>query len=808
MYGDNKIMKKREQIEIPRVCAQFNTGLSSEQVDLRISGKFVNNTKQKTSKSYLKIFSNNIFTFFNFIWIVIFAALVWVSEFSSLLFIIVILGNTAISIFQEVRSKKIVEKLSLVTAPKITVVRNGEEVEISTDAIVLDDIVKMEIGNQIPADCIVVDGVVEVNESLLTGESVPIKKKEGDVLFAGSFLTSGLCYARVDKVGKDSYIQNIAKEAKKFKQPNSNLFNDLNKIIKYIGIFLLPIGALMFWHNFKIYGIESLNEVVGKTCGSLSGMIPSGMYLLISVALAVGVIKLAKRKTLVQNLYSIEMLARTNVLCLDKTGTITDGTMTVKEVVTIKDDVDFSKGLSNLLANQSTSNNTSFALVRHFEKSNEFTLAHNIPFSSDRKYTLSSFEKEGTFVVGALEYIKPKKDNNIEKQIESYTKKGYRVLILAHSKETIKTDTLPKNLETKALIVIEDTIREDAIETIKWFKENDVEIKIISGDNPQTVSYIAERVGVSGAENFVNLEGKTAEEVRELADKYTVFGRVSPEQKHEIVKALKDKKKVVAMTGDGVNDTLALKEADCSIAMADGSEVARNISHLVLLDSKFSSLPSVVEEGRRVINNVQNSSSLFFMKTLFTILLSISILPFALDYPFKPNQMFMLEFFVIGIPSFLLALLPNKKLIKGNFISNVLKNSIPYAILLFITVFACINLGNGFILEELEANTLATIIVTSVGFLNLVSLCIPFTKHKMFICIFSIVGLLVAGSMMPTFFGMIEEFTPIIYRLWFAIALLCCVYLCLLNIFKVSKNKKALCSQLNKNSYKKSAEVV
>lgn len=789
-------MRKKQIAEIERVNADTKTGLSKEEVAIRTKNNYVNNTKQKTSKSYLKIFRDNICTFFNLVWLIIFVALVWVKEYPSLLFIVIVVANTAISIFQEIRSKRVVEKLSLVTAPKITVIRNGEEVEISTNEIVIDEIIKIEIGNQIPADSILLEGEVEVNESLLTGESVPVKKQAGDQLFAGSFITSGLCYARVDKVGKDSYIQTIAKEAKEFKQPNSNLFNDLNKIIKYIGISLIPIGAIMFFHNYNLVGASEINKVVGTTCGSLAGMIPSGMYLLVSVALAVGVMKLAKKKTLVQNLYSIEMLARTNVLCLDKTGTITDGTMSVKEVIKIKDDVDFTKGISNLLNVQPTLNHTSGALVKYFGKNDEFTLSHNIPFSSDRKYTVSSFEKEGTFVIGALEYIKPKKNAEVEEKLDFYTKNGYRVLIVAHSKDVISSDELPKNLETKALVVIEDTIRTDAIETIKWFKDNDVEIKIISGDNPQTVSFIAGRVGVENADKFINLEGKTLEEVKELAPKYTVFGRVSPEQKHAIICSLKANKKVVAMTGDGVNDTLALKEADCSIAMADGSEVARNISHLVLLDSKFSSLPAVVEEGRRVVNNVQSSSSLFFMKTLFTIMLSLLILPFGLSYPFMPKQMFMLEFCVIGVPSFFLALLPNKKLIKGHFITNVLRNSIPYGILMFVSVFFTINLGNGFLLEDVETTTMATIIVTIVGFLNLISLCNPFSKYKLAIIAFSAVSLTLAGFVMPTFFGIETEMTVIMFKLWAFITVFSMLYLTLYNLIKSIRNVHKLKKEL------------
>ena len=792
--------KRTKDLTIERYSPNISFGLSSEQVLERKTNNLVNNTKQKTSKSYFRIFVDNIFTVFNMLWLVIFAVLVAFKSYENLLFMVVIVLNTAIAIIQEIRSKRTVEKLSLITAPKITVIRDGQEVEILSSEIVLDEIMVLSSGNQIPADCEILEGSVEVNESLLTGESKAIKKQQGNELLAGSFLTSGKCFAKAVKVGNDNYIQSIAKEAKKFKQPNSNLFKDLNKIIKGIGLFILPIGALVFCSNFlwaKTAGgqaassVGSLAESIVGTCGSLIGMIPSGMFLLVSVALTVGVIRLSEKKTLVQDIYSIEMLARSNVLCLDKTGTITDGSMTVKQVKcygnTTEKEVD--NAISSILAAQPTQNTTSRALSKHFGTDGVFVMTKNIAFSSDRKYTATSFGKDGTYVIGALDYIKAKASEEIEKDIKNSTITGNRVLVLAYSKNEIEDELLPNNLEVLAIILIEDTIRKDAPETIKWFKDNGVEIKIISGDDPQTVSYIAQRVGVENAEKFINLEGVSLEEVKKLAKNFTVFGRVSPEQKHAIIQSLKEKN-VVAMTGDGVNDTLALKEADCSIAMADGSEVARNISHLVLLNSNFSSLPSVVEEGRRVINNVQKSSTLFFMKTVLAILLSVFCIAIQIKYPFQPKNMFLLELFVIGIPSFLLALLPNKKPIKDGFIGYVLRRGIPYGLIMFISVFAVTLLWKFNFLSATEMQTLATLILTISGFLNLAALCVPYSKYKYLIVLSSAVFLVSAGLIMPAFFGIID-ITENVWKLLIVIAMaICLVHLITASIKYNLKHKR------------------
>lgn len=752
-----KLFKRKNQnLEVVRYNPTIDKGLNSLQLKNRVESKLVNNTKQSSGKSYFRIVFDNTVTFFNLIYLVLFVALILVGSYDNLLFLVIIFLNTLISIIQECKAKKTVEKLSMVTLPKVKVIRNSETVDVATTKLVLDDVVVLEVGNQIPADCIILDGKIDVNESLLTGESNAVRKSKNDLLFAGSFIMSGSCHARVDKIGKDSYIQSIASEAKKFKSPNSNLYKDLKLIIRYIGIGIIPVGAILFLMNFYASG-QDIARAVTKTCGAITGMIPAGMFLLVTIALAVGVVKLSRRKTLVQDLFSIEMLARVNVLCLDKTGTITDGTMQVCDVIDItQHELDTETIIANILNAQKTNNATSNALLLKFGKNNELKPVYNMEFASKRKFTATSFEDFGTFAIGAAEFVNCNLTEEVKNQIYDFSADGKRVLLLVHSDDYLdEKEQLPQNTTPIALIAIQDQIREDAIETIEWFKQNNVNIKIISGDNPITVSNIAKRVGVENADACVSLEGLSLQEVEKIATKFTVFGRVSPEQKHVIIKTLKKNGNVVAMTGDGVNDTLALKEADCSIAMADGSDIARGLSNLVLLDSKFSSLPAVVREGRQVINNVQQSSTLFLMKTLFTILLSLFTIVTFSEYPFTNTQMFLLEMFVIGLPSVILALQPNTSLIKGNFIPVVLKKSIPSGLLMFITVFTIVILQNSLNLFAAEEyRTLTTLSLTCTGYMNLLFLCLPLNKLKWFCLGASLFCNLVAIIAMGWFFGM------------------------------------------------------
>lgn len=749
-----KNQKKKQPINIVRYNPNIEQGLTSEMVTERKKNKLTNKSRKKNSKSYLRIVYENTFTYFNFIWALIIFAYIYVGSYNNLLFVVVIFLNTFIAIIQECRAKRTVDKLSLITAPKVDVVRNGEVVKVSSQNLVLDDIIILTVGNQIPADCILVGGNVEVNESLLTGESNAIKKLDGAELLAGSFIVSGKCYARVNKIGDESYIQSIANEAKKFKSPNSNLFRDLNNIIKYIGIGIIPIAIILYLNNFATSG--DFSTAIVKTCGALTGMIPAGMFLLVTIALAVGVVKLSQKKTLIQDLYSIEMLARTDMLCLDKTGTITDGTMTVTGVEHLGQFEEFDKIFESYLHEQSANNATQQALINYFGNDAFFKSTAKIDFSSERKYSATSFEKFGTFLLGAPEFVCKNLSDEVKEKINDLNNQSKRVLVFAKTSQEIGVDDDNLNQTTipVSIIAIEDHIRDDAIETINWFKQNGVKVKIISGDNPTTVSAIAKRVGVENSDKCISLEGMSLQEVSKIADQFTIFGRVSPEQKHRLVKTLKNKGYVVAMTGDGVNDTLALKEADCSIAMADGSDVARSISNVVLLDSKFSSLPSVVNEGRQVINNIQKSSTLFLMKTLFTILFTLIVIILHTTYPFESVNLLLLEIFVIGLPSFILALEPNTKKIEGEFISTVLKKAIPSGLLILFNVVLMMILHKVGLINTLEFETLSVLILTVTGFLNLIRLCWPFTIVRLLTVIFSAICIISAMLVMPDFFGM------------------------------------------------------
>ena len=784
--------RKKEDFEIIRYQTEKCYGLNAEQIAERKEHNLVNDSKVKSTRSYFSIFIKNTCTYFNLIWLIIAIALICVGAYGDLLFLLVIFCNTAVAIIQECRAKYTVEKLSLVTLPKIKTIREGEEVEIKTEDLLLDDIIILSNGDQVPSDCIIIDGDIEVNESLLTGESNSIKKKIGDSLLSGSFLVAGKCWARVEKIGKDNYIQTIAARAKEFKAPASNLFKDINSLIKYIGIILIPLGILTFIKEF-VFLPNPINEAITNTSGALTGMIPAGMFLLITISLSVGVIKLARKKTLVKDIYSIEMLARSNVLCLDKTGTITDGTMNVIETIytSNKKKATIHKIISNILGAQQTNNATGNALIKKFGIKHDLKVKDKIEFSSERKCSITSFINGKTYYLGAPTYDKEKLNNEQSSLLKEKLSKGYRVIALT---ETDKTFDEKKGItvgETLALFVLEDHIREDAIETIKWFKENEVEIKIISGDDPLTVSKIANRVGVEGFDKYVSLENVSIDEVEKIADQFTVFGRVSPEQKYAIVKTLKKKGKVVAMTGDGVNDTLALKEADCSIAMADGSEVARNISHLVLMNSNFTSLPSIVKEGRQVVNNVQNSSVLYLMKTLFTLFMCLSTIIMVVPYPCIPRQLFLLEMFVIGLPSFILTFQPNTELIKGNFIPQVLKKSIPRAALMILNVFVIIFLGSEYFstLSQTEYNTLITLTLTFTGFLNLCWLCLPLTKLKSITIIISFALLVGTSLLMPEFFTM-TDFSFIVLITFFTV--MTCTLLILLLTYIIDKRIKAI----------------
>ena len=723
--------------DVERYSPSAEFGLSDLQINKRIEQGLNNTVKQKYSKSYLNIFVNNVCTFFNMLGLIVFISLLCIGELvklSDFFFVFFYIANISIGIIQEIRAKKCIDKLSLVTSKSTKAIRNGETIDIASTDIVLDDILILGIGNQIPTDCKIINGEIEVNESLLTGESVAVKKKVGDTILAGSFITSGVCTAQAEKVGKDNYVETLSAKAKQYKKPQSEIMSSLKLIIKIISFIIVPIAAAWIIKTTLI-SQESISVAIYRTSTVVIGMIPAGMFLLTSVALAVGIIKLARHKTLVQDLYSLEMLARVDTICFDKTGTITDGKMTVSETEILTDvNIDINNIMSSMLFALKDNNQTAIALQNYFGQDNKFISKKVLPFNSARKLSAVTFNDVGTYAFGAPEFVLTNDNYELYKdKINSYAKKGLRVLVLAHSKIELEEDLIPNDFVAVALIIIADNVREDAITTIQWFKDNDVQIKVISGDNPITVSEVSKRVGIENANKYISLEGLSDQEVFNIANEYTVFGRVSPEQKAILVKALKAAGHVTAMTGDGVNDILALKESDCAISVAAGSEAARNVSHLVLLDNNFNSMPKVVHEGRRVINNVQSSASLFLMKTLFTMLMAIFALclSYMKAYPYKLSNMIMFEIFIIGIPSFFLSLQPNDSRVDGHFISYVIKKSLPSAILMILSVIIVeiVRITVGGFTPEVY-NTMGIYVLTFAGVINLFITCLPLNKFR------------------------------------------------------------------------------
>lgn len=729
-------------IETAKANASLPEGLSSEEAKKLAEQGLSNASKEKNGKSYLRIVTDNLLTFFNILWAIVAILMIACNSFSNLTFLAIIIPNVLIAIVQECRAKHTVEKLSATTDPKATVVRDGTLIEVDASEIVLGDVVCISLGQQILADGTVIGGVAEANESMLTGESNAIKKTEGDRVLAGSYLVSGQIFVKVTAVGKDNYIHTIEKAARNFSAPASNLFRDLNRLLRYISFFLVPCALVMLFVQYK--GNPDLRQAIIDTCGGVIGMIPAGVFLLITITLTLSVISLAKKRTLVQDMYSIEMLASADVVCLDKTGTITDGTMCVTETIPLggRTKEEIGSIVALLEGAEQSINATAKALSAAFGKRSDVAVLDRLPFSSERKYSATAFEGLGAFALGAPHFVPAPVSEEMEKTVASYAKQGMRVLLLAALKDLSDTEGEPL-----ALIAVADRIRPSAKETIEGFQSQGVTVKIISGDHAATVSAIAARVGVKNAECYISCENLSDAELEEKAESCAVFGRVSPEQKVLLVKRLKALGHTVAMTGDGVNDTLALKEANCSIAMAEGSEMARKVSKIVLLDSDFSTLPDVVREGRRCINNVRRSATLFLMKTMLAMCLSLltavsgllALIPSlhmeVLAYPFQPKGLVLLEMFVIGASSVLLALEPNNERIEGSFIKTVLKASLPNGIALLLpvlTVVICTAVGV-FAPREL-GNTLAMIAALGAGLVNLWVLAYPYTKWRFTVC--------------------------------------------------------------------------
>ncbi|MDY4692064.1 MAG: cation-translocating P-type ATPase [Blautia sp.] len=681
------------------------TGLTNEQVQERIAEGKVNANENPNTRTYGQIIKENTLTFFNFLNLVLLVLVLFVGSYKNSMFVFIILINTVIGIIQEIRAKKTLDKLAILTESKTVVLREGKKWNISTEKLVLDDYIFLKTGDQVPADSKVIEGNIEVNESLLTGESDNLSKNPGDELFSGSFVTSGEACCQVIHVGKENYASQITSEAKEFKRHNSELRNSLNAILKVISIIILPLGALLFYKQYFIVG-DSLKDSVVNMVAAVLGMIPEGLVLLTSVALTLGSLVLAKKKTLVQELYCIETLAHVDTLCLDKTGTITEGTMCVEDIELFSDDEqnkeesqnpetkedketlqEIEHIMGNLLAVLNDKNSTADALRDRFPLKRDLSSEHIIPFSSDRKYSGAYFKDRGTYLIGAAQFLFPEENESLVNKCESYAQSGYRVLVLAFSESEPEGTALPEGLKPVAFFLLTDVIRAEAPETLKFFSEQGVDLKVISGDDPVTVSSIAKKAGLENADDYIDATTiTTQEEMNKAVSRCSVFGRVTPEQKKQMVQALKSQGHTVAMTGDGVNDVLALKEADCSVAMAQGSDAAKNIANVVLLDSNFASMPHIVNQGRRVVNNIRSAASMFLIKTIFSVLLALITIFFGKAYPFEPIQMSLISACAVGIPTFLLAQENNFEKIDHTFLRHVFMNAFPAAV----TITGCV----------------------------------------------------------------------------------------------------------------------
>ncbi len=730
-------------------------GLSAAQVEARVSQGLTNGEGEIKTKSVKSIVLGNILTPFNLLNLALASLIVLVGSYKNLLFLGVIFFNTLIGTVQEIRAKKTIDKLSLVAAPRAEVVRGGKAASIPTGGVVLDDILLLRAGGQICADCVVREGSCEVNESLVTGESDPVVKTVGDPLLSGSFVVSGSCRAQAERVGAESYASRISSSAKYLKKPNSEIMRVLNRIIQVIGVLLVPIGGLLFYKQMFASNMP-FGQAVVSTVAALVGMIPEGLVLLTSVVLAVSVLRLSAHKTLVQELYCIETLARVDVLCLDKTGTITEGSMQVEELLPLDPCADCQAALEALTSALADDNPTFRALREAYPGDPGWECVRREPFSSARKWSGAEFTGRGCYLTGAPEFLLEGAYPEVLAQAADFASRGQRVLLLAHAPGPFPERQLPQGLRPLAFLLLSDTIRPEAPETLRYFASQGVELKVISGDNAATVSYIAQKAGLANAEQYVDASTlQTEEELRAAASRYTVFGRVTPQQKLELIRALKEQGHTVAMTGDGVNDVMALKEADCSVAMASGSDAARTVSQLVLLDSNFASMPRVVQEGRRAINNLQRSASLFLVKAFFSAIIAVFFLFVPVGYPFQPIQFTLINMFTIGIPSFVLALEPNRDRIRGKFLVNILKKSLPGMLTMAANVMLLVPVSLFLAWDASQLSTLAVVLTGFTGLMNLFRVCSPFRWPRRILFYTMATGFLVAMLAFHPFFSLV-----------------------------------------------------
>lgn len=756
MKNRNKENPIEAPIRVERIQADPASGLSTEQVKQRFAAHADNYKVESSTMSVSDIVKSNVFTYFNLVFLIITILLSIVGAWSDMMFLPIIIANTCIGIIQEVHSKKVLDRLSILNAPHCMVVRDGQEHEVEAHKLVLDDVVVLQAGSQIPADATVLDGELQVNESLITGESDEIAKHAGDELLSGSFVVSGKAHARLEKVGKDSYISKLTLQATQSKKgEQSEMIRSLNYLIMVMGIIIIPIGIALFVQSY-IFNEGTLKESITGMVAAIIGMIPEGLYLLSSVAMAVSSVRLAQKKVLIHDMKCIETLARVNVLCVDKTGTITEPGMHVYETKIFDglDEAQTVATIADVVAAQEKDNATMEALQDYFTKGSGHKAKEVFSFSSETKFSGATMDDGKAYVIGAPEFVLRSQFEEYQEQIAEYSSKGYRVLVFGEYEGTLSRKPLTEPVVPMGLVMLANPIRKGAKDTFRYFAENDVDIKVISGDNPLTVSVIASEAGIEGAERYVDASIlKTQSDYDEAVEKYTVFGRVTPNQKRMLVQALKEHKKTVAMTGDGVNDVLALKDADCSVAMASGSDAASNVAQLVLLDSDFTRMPSVVAEGRRVVNNIERTASLYIVKNIFSMLLAIFSVILMLDYPLEPSQVSLISMFTIGIPSFILALEPNKNPIRGRFLTNVLVKALPAGLTDFLVVSGLVLFCREFSVDLDCLSTSCTILVAIVGFMILYRIAKPMNIGHIVMMIGVVVGWLFCMLFVSKFFA-------------------------------------------------------
>lgn len=744
--------KKERRLPTTRYNPEYKKGLTSQQVQEHRLHGWTNKAVEPPSKTTKEIVHENVFTYFNLIFVVLAVLLCLVGSFRDLTFLPVIIANTLIGIIQEIRAKQVLDKLTMLNAPRASVVRDGKRTVINAEDLVVDDIVIFKAGDQVCADAEVSAGEVQVNESLLTGEADEITKRKGDKLMSGSFIVSGQCHAWLDKVGEDSYISKLTLQAKAMQsKEQSEMIRSLDKLVKCVGVAIIPIGIVLFSQAFFIQH-DGFRESVTSMIAAVIGMIPEGLYLLASVALAVSSIRLAQKKVLLHDMKCIETLARVDVLCVDKTGTITENTMKVQKLIKTDEYDEKEKGGLSLLvgdfaAAMTNDNITMAALKEYFTKASGKKVLSKTGFSSATKYSSVTFE-DGAYVLGAPEFVLKEKYDDYAEEITEYASTGSRVLAFGIYDGEVDGKPLTHGILPFGFVLLANPIREAAKETFEYFAEQGVEVKVISGDNPVTVSNVAKQAGIKNADRYVDAsEFEDEQSMRKALLNNTVFGRVTPSQKRKFVRILKEAGHTVAMTGDGVNDVLALKDADCSIAMASGSDAAAQASQLVLLESDFSCMPEVVLEGRRVVNNIQRSASLFLVKNIFSFLLSVASVVFMFTYPLEPSQVSLISMFTIGVPAFFLALEPNKNMIKGHFLTNVLLKALPAALTDALAVAALVIFGRTFDVSSTDISTAATMLLAIVGFMILYKISAPMNKIR-----FSIVSGCIAGLLFCSIF--------------------------------------------------------